>query len=201
MDCACPRYNLGAYVNPKSQRTTEETDLVERLQRASGHLTGFIRTGLYKRLSSCGHSYVLSVTRHLARNDMWLYAIANDLPLPVGTVLDAMFNSAQDDESEADEGDRSLGGNGKADYEALRQRNPSSVTWVRAGIFKRALATDIQLDSDELRDLLSTYGEWTVGADSKKIAALVELVSKTHADEKVLVFTEYKDTAEYVARA
>ena len=34
-----------------------------------------------------------------------------------------------------------------------------------------------------------------------KLGALVELVTTTHLDEKVLVFTEYKDTAEYVATA
>ncbi|MFY2791018.1 helicase-related protein [Rhodococcus sp. MALMAid1271] len=194
-----PRYNLGAYVDAKAHKTPEETELIERLQRASGHLTGFIRTGLYKRLSSCGHSYVLSVNRHLARNNMWLYAIQNDLLLPVGTVLDAMFNSAQEDENEANEDDNTIG-NAKADYEALKRRNPSSVTWVRQAVFKRALPIDIQRDSDDLRKLLDTYGEWTTDVDSK-VVALIELVTKTHADEKVLVFTEYKDTAVYVAGA
>lgn len=193
-----PRYNLGAYVNAKAPRTPEETELIERLQRASGHLTGFIRTGLYKRLSSCGHSYMLSVNRHLARNDMWLYAIANDLPLPVGTVLDAMFNSAQEDEGAAAEDENTLG-SGKADYEALKQHNPRGVTWVRPAIFQRALATDIRRDSAELRGLLDAYGEWSPFVDSK-VAALIDLVKNTHAGEKVLVFTEYKDTANYVAQ-
>ena len=194
-----PRYNLAAYLNPKAQKTAEETELVERLQRASGHLIGFIRTGLYKRLSSCGHSYVLSLQRHLARNDMWLHAIENGLDLPVGTVLDAMFNSAQEDAEEGDE-DTEVVGNGKADYEALKKRNPNNVTWVRPGLFKKDLAADIQHDSDEIRGLLKTYGQWSTDVDSK-VGALVDLVTKTHPNEKVLVFTEYKDTAEYVAKA
>lgn len=194
-----PRYNLAAYLNASVQKTAEEVALIERLQRARGHLIGFIRTGLYKRLSSCGHSYVLSLQRHLARNDMWLHAIANDLDLPVGTVLDAMFNGAQGDENEGDENESTIG-NGKADYDALKNRNPYNVTWVRSGLFKQSLAADIQRDSDQIRALLATYGEWNPDVDSK-IAALVELVTKTHADEKVLVFTEYKDTADYVAEA
>ncbi len=143
-----PRYNLAAYLDPKAQKTAEEAELVDRLQRASGHLIGFIRTGLYKRLSSCGHSYVLSLQRHLARNDMWLYAIENGRDLPVGTVLDAMFNSAQEDTNEGDEDDDTLG-NGKADYEALRERNPPNVTWVRPDLFTHGLADDIQRDRDE----------------------------------------------------
>lgn len=194
-----PRYNLAAYVDGDVLKTSEEVELIERLERARGHLTGFIRTGLYKRLSSCGHSYVVSVQRHLARNEMWLHAIANDLPLPVGTVLDAMFNSAQEDENEAGEDEDTLG-NGEIDYEALRRRDPTSVTWVRPTIFKKALAADIERDSDELRNLLASYGKWTPAVDSK-VGALIDLVTKTHPDEKVLVFTEYKDTAEYVAKA
>ncbi|WP_338538288.1 helicase-related protein [Janibacter terrae] len=194
-----PRYNLAAYLDGKTQKRAEELELVERLQRASGHLTGFIRTGLYKRLSSCGHSYVLSLQRHLARNNMWLYAIESDLPLPVGTVLDAMFNSAQEDENEGDEDDAVIG-NGRADYEALRRRNPNNLTWVRPNLFKKGLATDIQRDSDDIRGLLKSYGEWSTNVDSK-MGALLDLVTMTHPKEKVLVFTEYKDTADYVAKA
>jgi superfamily II DNA or RNA helicase len=194
-----PRYNLAAYLDRKTQKTADEAELVERLERASGHLIGFIRTGLYKRLSSCGHSYVLSLRRHLARNDMWLYAIENDVDLPVGTVLDAMFNSAQEDTNEGDEDDDSFG-NGRADYKALKKRNPPNVAWVRPSLFSKDLASDIRRDSEGIRGLLDTYGEWSPKVDSK-LRALVDLVTKTHADEKVLVFTEYKDTADYVARA
>lgn len=194
-----PRYNLAAYLNPKVKKTAEEVALVERLQRASGHLIGFIRTGLYKRLSSCGHSYVLSLRRHLARNDIWLYAIQNDLPLPVGTVLDAMFNSSQEDRDETEEQGIDFG-NGKADYQALRMRNPTHVTWVRPGLFKKGLAADIQHDSAQIHALLGSYGIWSPAVDSK-IGALLRLIREIHPEEKILVFTEYKDTAEYVAQA
>ncbi|MDT0213937.1 helicase-related protein [Rothia sp. ARF10] len=194
-----PRYNVSPYLRADADLTDDEAALFERLARASGHLSGFIRTGLYKRLSSCGHSYILSVHRHIARNDMWLHAIEHHLPIPVGTVLDAMFNSAQEDINEADE-DTATTGNGAADYDALRARNPNGVTWVRPEVFKDALADHLQEDADDLRALLDTYGEWSAETDSK-IAALVTLVTETHAGEKVLVFTEYKDTADYVAKA
>lgn len=194
-----PRYNLAAYLDTKIQIKPQEADLIERLQRSSGHLIGFIRAGLYKRLSSCGHSYLLSLKRHLSRNDIWLHAIENNLPLPIGTVLDAMFNSAQEDADSSDEVDNTHG-NGKMNYEALKRRNPNNVTWARPGLFKKGLATDIQHDSDRLRGLLDTYGEWSTEADSK-VEALVDLTTKTHPNEKVLVFTEYKDTAEYIAQA
>jgi hypothetical protein len=33
------------------------------------------------------------------------------------------------------------------------------------------------------------------------MAALIDLVHSTHASEKVLIFTEYKDTANYIGAA
>lgn len=194
-----PRYNLSKYVDRKVAKTPDETDWLEKLERASGHLTGFVRAGLYKRLSSCGHSYILSLHRHLARNDIFLYALANDLPLPVGTVLDAMFNGAQED-TEPDEQHETIAVDAEGNYEALVKAKPKTVTWVRATLFKRTLAKDIESDSATIRDLLDEYGPWFPDVDSK-MDRLVELLTKDHANEKVLVFTEYKDTANYIALA
>ncbi len=194
-----PRYNLVKYVNSKVAKTPEETEWIDKLQRASGHLTGFIRTGLYKRLSSCGHSYILSLQRHLARNEMFLYALSNELPLPVGTVLDAMFNGAQEDTEPEDEGATTTR-DAKTNYEALAKAKPKTVTWIRAGLFKKTLAKAIETDSTTIRELLDDYGTWSPDVDSK-MQRLVTLLTEDHADEKVLVFTEYKDTANYVAQA
>ena len=48
--------------------------------------------------------------------------------------------------------------------------------------------------------LLDRFGSWDSTRDSK-INALVDLLRNEHPGEKVLVFTEYADTAEYVAQA
>lgn len=193
-----PRYSLANYVRQGVSKTDAEKDFIDKLARASGHLVGFVRTGLYKRLSSCGHSYILSLQRHLARNNMFLYAIANDFDLPVGTVLDAMFNGAQEDADPDD--DAVTFGDGKVDYESLKKRNPKSVNWVRPGLFSTQLAVDLEADSDAILALLESYGEWNTQVDSK-LTALIDLATKTHGNEKVLIFTEYKDTANYVATA
>ncbi|MFC7597577.1 helicase-related protein [Terrabacter sp. GCM10028922] len=193
-----PRYNLSEYINARMAKTAVESEWFDKLERARGHLTGFVRTGLYKRLSSCGHSYIQSLKRHLARNDMFLYALGNDLPVPVGTVLDAMFNGAQEDSDEDEEGATAV--DAKANYDALDKARPKSVTWIRAALFKKSLARAIETDSATIRDLLDDYGTWSPEVDSK-LDRLIELVTQDHADEKVLVFTEYKDTANYVAQA
>ena len=45
---------------------------------------GFCRTNLFKRLESSGFSFLISLARHVLRNTVFLYAIQNGLPLPIG---------------------------------------------------------------------------------------------------------------------
>lgn len=46
--------------------------------------------------------------------------------------------------------------------------------------------------------MLGRFGTWQVETDSK-LHALRDLIEQKHANDKVLVFTEYKDTAYYIA--
>jgi len=46
---------------------------------------GFCRTNLFKRLESSGYAFHLSLKRHILRNQVYLYAIENQWPLPIGT--------------------------------------------------------------------------------------------------------------------
>lgn len=191
-----PRYNLANYIAKGTEHTVAEQELIERLERGSGHLLGFVRTGLYKRLSSCGHSFVLSLDRHLARNKMYLHALENDLDLPIGTVLDPMLTSGETD-LDADEIEV---GRADADYAALKRRSPRQITWVRSALFKTALCEDLKHDVRALQELMEQFGDWNEQQDSK-IDRLAGLLDAVHPDDKVLIFTEYKDTADYVADA
>jgi hypothetical protein len=64
-------------------------------------LKGFCRTNLFKRLESSGHTFILSLERHILRNFIYLHAIENDLPLPIGTqdmgLLDTWANDEDSD--------------------------------------------------------------------------------------------------------
>lgn len=197
---ALPRYDLAKYLVPDSARDTQEQELVERLRRARGHLIGFVRTGLYKRLSSAGHSFILSLRRHLARNEIWSYAIDNGLRVPVGTMLDPVLSSLEvDDDVEAEDGVE-VADAAEAAYDALAASEPSGITWVRPDMFDGALGDDLRTDAAVIRGLLEWYGDWAPGRDSK-LQRLIALLREEHIEEKVLVFTEYKDTANYVATA
>ena len=98
-----PRYGLGNYVaaSPPSLPTREEERQIQDLSRAGKRLMGFCRTNLFKRLESSGAAFLQSVERHILRNYVFLHAIRNGLPLPLGTqdaeMLDSRFTDADTD--------------------------------------------------------------------------------------------------------
>lgn len=195
-----PRYQLGSYLRPGTDRTPEERRFIDNLSRGRGNVAGFVRTTFYKRLSSCGYSFTLSVQRHIARNELFLYAIDHDLPLPTGTISDTSF-AEDDDPTQSDlDPTEHLDDDPERRYNALLSSSPAGLTWVRPTLFTPALRTALESDTTALRTLLASYGGWSVERDSK-MAALIDLVQSTHHDEKILIFTEYKDTANYIGAA
>ena len=59
---------------------------------------GFCRSNLFKRLESSGHSFLLSVERHILRNFIFLYAVENGLDLPIGTQDSGLLDTSLSDE-------------------------------------------------------------------------------------------------------
>ena len=207
-----PRYQMGSYLDPNGPVPNEkEKALVADLKTAQGNLLGFTRTMLMKRLSSNGAVFMLSLQRHLLRNYMYLTALKNGSEIPVGSVTDSQIFSDKEDGLDIDvdlEDDginvvltakewESLGSKALTD---LMSRSPKSVTWVRPEIFTQDLRKAIEGDTAVITSLLSKFGIWDQSRDSK-LDALQELLEETHPDEKILVFSEYADTANYVAKA
>jgi hypothetical protein len=135
---------------------------------------------------------------------MWIYALEKQLPIPVGSVLESMLDPGDGDFSTLDE-DNDLDlvqgintGQAKSDYETLKRKDPTGVEWVHPEIFSNSLRKDLDLDSAALSQLLDKYGEVNEKNDSK-LRTLFDTISKQYKTQKVLVFTEYADTAEYVA--
>ncbi|MBI9051353.1 MAG: NgoFVII family restriction endonuclease [Anaerolineaceae bacterium] len=101
-----PRYGLGNYIagNPEQRPSPAEQKKLDDLGHAGKRLMGFCRTNLFKRLESSGHAFLLSLERHVLRNYVFLYAIENGLPLPLGTqgaeLLDARVNDQDEDEQD-----------------------------------------------------------------------------------------------------
>ncbi len=98
-----PRYGLGNYETPSPHKppTPDEAKVLADLSRAGNRLKGFCRTNLFKRLESSGHAFILSLERHVLRNFIFLHAIENNLPLPIGTQdMGLLDPSANDQDSD-----------------------------------------------------------------------------------------------------
>jgi superfamily II DNA or RNA helicase/HKD family nuclease len=204
-DLRLPRYGLGLYVDETAriEATPAEAETLKNLARAGQRLIGFCRTNLYKRLESSGASFLQSIERHLLRNYLYLYAIENGLELPIGTLdakmLDASFNDEDTDEvPEGVEAYPDWEAQAQAAYNALRLTK-SGYKWVSSALFTDGLAAAIRADNDLLHAVLTHCGRWDVRQDTK-LAALTQLLTEWHPDDKVLIFSQFADTVDYLER-
>jgi len=195
-DLTLPRYRLAFYDNPRAEHTTVDVKNLDDIRSGRGNVSGFVRTGLYKRLSSSGHSFILSLQRQRARNELFMYAIDHKLPIPLGSFTDKQVTVTDEDI----EGEQDLHGSIASRYQTLLESLPKKSKMVNSTVFKSTLRKDLAKDNNTITGLLESFGAWDSTRDSK-INALVDLLREQHPDQKILVFTEYKDTAEYVAAA
>ena len=221
-----PRYGLGNYVPemPHEPPTQTEAKVLQDLSRAGRRLMGFCRTNLFKRLESGGHAFIQSIERHILRNYIYLYAIEAGQPLPIGTqdaaMLDArVFDGDADDPSSSAE---LFNGDDEEENLAASTANPlrtekefreratevyaeyaqvykKRFKWLQPSLFVPQLAKDLRADIKALLPVLKKCGDWEPGRDAK-LQKLLELLTKTHPHEKVLIFTQFADTAYYLER-
>ena len=217
-----PRYGLGNYEKPPPSPlpTDAETRILADLSHAGKRLMGFCRTNLFKRLESSGHSFLLSVERHTLRNYVFLHAIENGLPLPIGTtdagLLDTQSFDQDADGSVGDFFDAEDGqedeGQGEATalrseedfrqraaevYRLYASRYKRRFRWLAPHHFLAELGKDLAADAAALRQLLARFGGWNAAEDAK-LDALEDLLVSEHPERKVLVFTQFADTVQYV---
>ena len=69
--------------------------------------------------------------------------------------------------------------------------------WLRPALFIPQLAKDLRADIKALLPVLKKCGDWEPDRDAK-LKKLLDLLTKTHPDEKVLIFTQFADTACYL---
>ena len=205
------RYGLGNYLLPEEELspTQEQRKNIDNLSRAGAHLKGFCRINLFKRLESAGPAFVLSVKHHILRNFVFLYALENGLNIPLGSQDAEMLDtgSSDYDDERDDEGldDTSLGLMAEGDYRARAREIYENYAgplherfeWLPSGYFCESLVEDLRADARSLIEVLDYCGEWQPEQDAK-LRKLVELVRKDHGNEKILVFTQFSDTAHYL---
>lgn len=226
-----PRYGLGAYATAqgKVKANSAEQRVLDDLGRAGKRLIGFCRTNLFKRLESSGQAFLLSLERHVLRNYVYLHAIANNKPIPIGTqdveLLDARRYDEDPDDPNAPAVVFDTGENGDDEdavpttpsavgqrrlrteaefaqraaevYAAYASTRKKRFRWVRPDLFDTELAADLKADSAALIGILKRTGEWQPQGDTK-LAALAKLIEKTHATDKILIFSQFADTVDYL---
>ena len=220
-----PRYGLGNYVAAKPHKppTPNEAKQLGDLSRAGKRLMGFCRTNLFKRLESSGEAFQQSLERHILRNYIFLHAIDNDLPLPLGTQDAGLLDSATydgdaddpnanaeldlNDVDEDSQGTKTLDLRDEAEfrkraseiYLVYAGQYKKRFKWLRPDLFVAQLKKDLISDSARLLNILDDCGQWEPAKDTK-LSALVDLLTNRHPKEKVIVFSQFADTVRYLER-
>ena len=225
-DLKLPRYGLGEYISPSPENppTAQESRQLDDLSRAGQRLIGFCRVNLFKRLESDGHVFLQSVERHILRDYVFLHAIDNGLPLPIGSQISELLDTRLvDEDSDLDTGSL-FGEDDDEESEDLLGTDVSTRTvqefeiraaevyaqyqgtykrrfkWQRSDLFLRSLADDLRNDAGTMLKILNDCGPWDPTRDAK-VDALFELLTVKHPKEKVLVFTQFADTARYLEQS
>jgi hypothetical protein len=169
----------------------------------------------------------VSLERHVLRNFIFLHALENRRPLPIGaqdaTLLDPATNDADerdargvldftDDAGESVAGADSDLANERAlrtegdfrrraaqVYESYRQTSGRRFRWVDSTHFTTSLASALKRDAATLLRIITLAGGWDRERDAK-LEALANLCLRRHPQEKILVFTQFADTVAYLER-
>lgn len=203
-DLDLPRYGLGLdeylATNPIPEPTKAEREIKANLGKAGARMVGFARTNLFKRLESSGHAFLLSLKRHLFRNELFLYAIENGLALPIAqaglNALDDYFEDQDLDEGETITSTTTLA----KFYEELRNKKDKNAKWLGSHVFNPRLKISLEKDCQKLREILKLVPEWKSDED-QQLTALKQLLTQKHPNDKVLIFTQFADTAQYLGEA
>ncbi|MDR2761025.1 MAG: phospholipase D-like domain-containing protein, partial [Planctomycetaceae bacterium] len=211
-----PRYGLQVYRNKNTtiKPTPDEDWLLQNLNRSGKRLMGFCRTMLFKRLESSGYSFLLSLARHVLRNYIFVYAIKNNLPLPIGkNIAQNLDDFLEDDDTDNDNMDNN--NNETNSLNIITQENQyiekaeelyqlfsndkqkHHFDWIRREFFSETLLESLEKDNKNILYILAAVKTWNPDHD-RQLNALYDLLTQKHHNDKVLVFTQFADTAFYL---
>lgn len=201
-----PRYGLANYIKEFVVESAEadEKHVLENLSRAGKRLMGFCRTNLFKRLESCGFAFLISLARHLMRNYVYLYALENDLRLPIGRQENESIDEflEENDTDSIDEGVRKI----KTDVSRLLAdaevtyadlKGNRKLTWIDRRFFTDNLIKDLYYDCNIILKVLNIAKSWDPKVD-KKLKSLEKLCKTKYPKDKILIFSQFADTIDYL---
>ncbi len=171
------RYGLWHYVIPAKQEQPPYTDL----KRAGANLRGLLRVMLFKRLESSVHAFRETVRRILRIHELFVSALDQGIIAAGEEAQQLLYESDQDEE--------------QALFDALAAL---SGRYLPADFDLVALRADVVNDIAILRQMLALVEPITPERDAK-LQALQTLLAQAPLNcGKVLIFTQYADTAQYL---
>ena len=213
-----PRYGLIHFYDENKAEGIQphERQVIENLSRAGQRMMGFCRSTFFKRIDSSGFAFLLTLYRHILRNAVFIYAIDHKLPLPIGDESslpddyiededenESMFGDA-DNDGQTDDGGMQI--TFPTDFEYYMEKakecysiitNRNACSWISPKYFKRTLKQQLRHDCEVLLKMIALCGAWQPDADPK-LNELETLLEERHGTDKIIVFTQYSDTAHYV---
>ncbi|MDE6330400.1 MAG: SWF/SNF helicase family protein, partial [Muribaculaceae bacterium] len=215
-----PRYGLTAFLNEDKAREASVTEkaIIENLSRAGTQQMGFCKSTFFKRIDSCGFSFLLTLSRHILRNMVFIYALDNKLRLPISDenqlpddFIDdddingiTLGDDVDNDATNPDDGLPKI----STDLDEYMRRaeeyynfivTKSNVGFIDSKYFKRTLKQKLKKDCETLIEMIRLCGDW-VPATDQKLNLLHDMLTDLHKEEKVVIFTQYSDTAKYIYR-
>jgi hypothetical protein len=170
------RYGLWNYVNKEKQKKAPYNEL----QRAGANLRGLIRVMLFKRFESSVQAFRETLGRLHRIHQLFLEALQRGM-VPAGDDAQALLYES-DMWDEEDLFDILRGLTGRYDVEH----------------FEDALLRDIQLDMELFQEMIDLVAPISPDKDAKLQTLLRRLETKPLSEGKVLIFTQYADTARYL---
>ncbi len=171
------RYGLWQYVLPEKQEHPPYVDL----KRAGANLRGLLRVMLFKRLESSIHAFRETVARMLRMHESFLDALGQGIVAAGEAAQQLLYESDQDEE--------------QALWDALEQ---VTGRYDLADFDLDALRADLAQDIRLLQQMLTLVRPLTPERDAKFQTLRTRLAQAPLTDGKVLIFTQYADTAQYL---
>ena len=172
------RYGLWHYVKPRKQKKAPYTDL----HRAGVNLRGLIRSMLFKRFESSVHAFRISLQRLARIHEVFLKALDAGI-IPAGEDAQSLLYES-DRYEESDFMDSLAAAAGKYDL---------------ADFDEKKLREHLEADWKVIREIIDLVAPINPDQDAK-LQTLLSGLKKGIPQKtgKVLIFTQYADTAEYL---
>jgi len=171
------RYGLWNYVDPRKRDHPPYVDL----HRAGANLRGLMRVMLFKRFESSVHAFRETVRRLRRIHRQFLAALDRGV-VPAGEEAQRLlYESDRDEEQGLIDALRAVSGRyATADFDLPRLR------------------ADVRHDVRVIEEILRTVEPITAAQDAKLRTLIAWLARPPLNEDKVLVFTQYADTARYL---